>query len=228
MKKLILTLAALTTVLAAHATGTTRAASYQLTANRDVAERNFRETLFSAVARIGDSAVCAPCPKEQGLGPTTGNYTQWRNNDFKNGQSKSFEINYNASNRKVTYKLSGQVLEYTIAAGRSLDALLVRAKSANCSRVNIDCLVFKNDNLGAGLRPDVQNGGSEYLRITNGNLNRDWTLKGSVVMSWQGKPKCNDMLMEVKGVEAVPEPATILAVATGLSALAARRRKKSV
>lgn len=223
MKKLtLLTLAAF---VATSAFATT---SYELTRSKTTAERDFNATVFSAVARIGDSSLCNQYGDwEQGLGPNTNEWTQKRSNDFDKCKTKNFEVKYTASTGKVAFTLAGNILEYRIDPTKTIGGLVVGTKSAACTTVNIDCLVFNNENLGAAYRPTVTNGDGKFLRITGTDFTQDWKLKGTIAMCWQGTPRNNQMQMEVKGMQAVPEPGTMIAVAAGISALLARKRKKA-
>lgn len=225
MKKLI---ALATTTLLTASVFATGISSAQLTRSKAEAERDLRNTVFSGIARIGDSALCPKiCDWEQGLGANTGQWSQKRNNDFRSGQAKHFNVAYTAANRQVTFTLAGNILRYTIEPGKKMDAVILSAQTVACSSIRFDNLVFKNNAIGAGLRPNVQDGGARWLRINSPDLNRDWNMSGKVTFTWVGQPKGRQMNMEVRAMEAVPEPGSMMALAAGIGAFIARRKKKN-
>lgn len=226
MKNLISVFATLILTASAFATGVS---SMQLTGSKAEAEANLRNNVFSGIARIGDSALCPPsCDWEMGLGANTNQWNQKKDTNWRNNQARDFSVNYNASNRQVTFTLAGNILRYNIQPGKKMDALVLKAQTTTCTAIRFDSLIFKNEAIGAGLRPSVSNGSTKYLRINNADLNKNWSMTGRVNFQWQGNPRGNQMHMEVRAMEAVPEPGTMLAITAGLSALAARRRRKSL
>ncbi len=178
---------------------------------------------FVAKGQIGNSVNCnTPCTKEQLL--TGGGATTSKENTWKNGIPKGFELAYTASTRTVKFTLDCNVLSYTLTPGKKLCDLVIKTQSTFCgASVKLNGMSFNNNTIEPVISTNRQ---VSSFRIVSPNLEQDWNLKGNATMAWAGntRPGCSDLNFTVSGAECVPEPASMSALVLGGLGLLKRKR----
>lgn len=212
------------TMVAAHATPNPNVKNFDKKGDADCYV-NVCSDVFRATARIGDAAACDSVAQiwELGIGGGSGSPSKTKNYDWKNGKSVTFSADYNASSRKVTFKVAGEVLTYDIPASKGITGLVLNTYSTNCNSIKLDNLVLSNSPLNKTLVSE--NHDVSYLAIRNMPTEGNWKLTGKVEMNWKGATQPNSVGFSMRGVEACPEPASMLAMVMGAAGIFARKRR---
>lgn len=213
-----------TTMVAANATPNTNAKNFDKKADADCFV-NACSDVFKAEARIGDAGACDSVDQiwELGIGGGSGSRTQTKNFDWTSGQKVNFSAEYNASSRRVTFKVAGEILTYDIPASKGITGLVLNSYSTNCNSIKLDNLVLSNSPLNKTLIS--QNHDQSFLAIKNMPTQENWKLTGKVQMNWKGATQANSAGFSMRGVEACPEPASMLAMVMGAAGIFARKRR---
>lgn len=182
---------------------------------------------FAAEGRFGNNQLNGTF--ELGLQQPNGtSYFTTEQGVWTNNTTHAFSLQYTAATGDVTFTALGEQLQWNFAGSTFTDFYL-RQRATATSTMHLQ---------------DVQLNGVDVVGIagtTNGAVNywlskdevgfdlsqTDWTLTGNALLAWDvnSLPLNSALAFQIKTVEAVPEPATMLALASGIGLLVARRRK---
>jgi hypothetical protein len=187
-----------------------------------------RNKEIAAEGRIGNNTMSGDF--EVGLQRPDGNsYFSTGQAVWTNGTATAFRISYESSSKTLTYTTNGVTLRQVLEQGQMTD-LFLRQRSGGASTMHLQNVRLNGVEV-RGIDATVNKNGADVFWISRDELGfnlfeQDWDLTGESLFAWTGgQPQRSELAYQVKVSQAVPEPATLLALSGGFALLARRRRR---
>lgn len=183
---------------------------------------------FAAEGRFGNNQMSGTF--ELGIQEPSGtSYFTTAQGVWTNQTAHAFSLSYTAATGDLVFSALGKNLEWNFAGSTFTDFYL-RQRATSTSTMHLqDVKLNGTDVIGIAATTDAAVNywlSADELGFNLGE--NDWSLTGNAFLAWDpdNLPLNSALAFQIKAVEAVPEPASMLALAGGLGLLAARRRKK--
>lgn len=190
---------------------------------------------FAAESRMGTNGLSGDF--ELGLQKPVSGYFATNQRVWTNGQEYDFTLAYDGTTRKIDYTVGGVLTSYTLlpAEVNQVADIFFRLRPANndstTSSIGIRDLAINGSPVSNPWLANTANAdvylikGGDVLAATGQSLASGFTMTGKQTFSWSGlEPQRSNLAYQIK-VAAVPEPATLGALAAGVAALMRRRKK---
>lgn len=190
---------------------------------------------FAAEARMGNNGLSGDF--ELGLQKPVSGYFATNQRVWTNGQEYDFTLAYDGATRKIDYTVGDVLTSYTLLPAEvdQVADIFFRLRPSNndstTSSIGIHDLKINGSPISGPWLANTANAdvylikGADVLAATGQSLGSGFTMTGKQTFSWSGAaPLRSNLAYQIK-VAAVPEPATMVALAAGVAALLRRRAR---
>lgn len=148
---------------------------------------------------------------------------------WTNGQSVAFALD--RSGDTIRFTVGNQILTQTFLDASKIDSFYIRTFSGRAgAAVSITNLAFQGEDF-IGKSVSSNGAGDRNILFIKGldTSGDSWELEGIMNFSWDPSnlPLNSNLAFQIKAVEAVPEPATMLGLGIGAALVGLRRRRQS-